>query len=47
MRMERDFFLAQWIDEVNADGISPMGDGLDPNEWFGLVDQYGLVKSES
>ena len=35
------------IDEASADDMSAIGDELDPDEWFALVDQYGLVKSES
>ncbi len=44
---EEGFFLVQLIDEASADDMSAMGDELDPDEWFGLVDQYGLVKFES
>ena len=41
-----DFFLVQLIDEASADDMSAIGDELDPDEWFALVDQYGLIKSE-
>ena len=43
---EEDFFLVQLIDESCADDMSAAVDELDPDEWFALVDQYGLVKSE-
>lgn len=46
MRMKRDFFLVQMIDEASADDMNAMGDELDPDEWFALVEQYGLIKSE-
>lgn len=44
---EEGFFLVQLIDEASADDMSATGDELDPDEWFALVDQYGLIKSES
>ena len=44
---EEGFFLVQLIDEASADDMGAMGDELDPDEWFALVEQYGLVKSES
>lgn len=42
---EEGFFLVQMIDEATADDTSAMGDELDPDEWFQLVAQYGLVRS--
>ena len=42
-----DFFLVQLIDEASSDDVNAIGDELDPDEWFALVDQYGLIKSES
>jgi hypothetical protein len=44
---EEEFFLVQLIDEVSADDKSAMDDELDPDEWFALVEQYGLIKSKS
>ncbi|SEK88644.1 hypothetical protein [Nitrosovibrio tenuis] len=44
---EEGFFLVQLIDKASADDMSVMGDELDPDEWFALVDQYGLVKTRS
>lgn len=44
---EEGFFLVQLIDEASADDMSAMGDELDPDERFALVEQYGLMKSES
>lgn len=44
---EAGFFLVQMIDEASAGDMSAIGDELDPDEWFALVEQYGLVKSES
>lgn len=41
-----DFFLVQLIDEASADDMSAIRDELDPDEWFALMDQYGLVRSE-
>ena len=46
-RDEEGFFLVQMIEETSADDMSAMGDELDPDEWFSLVEQYGLVKSDS
>lgn len=45
--VDEDFFLVQLIDEVNADDTGAIGDELDPDQWFALVDGYGLVKSKS
>ncbi|SEL00133.1 hypothetical protein [Nitrosovibrio tenuis] len=44
---EEGFFLVQVIDESSDDDTSALGDELDPEEWFTLVDRYGLVKSEA
>ncbi len=41
-----NFFLVEMIDEASANDMSAMGDELDPDEWFSLVEQYGLVRSE-
>ncbi|SEO10667.1 hypothetical protein SAMN05216404_111105 [Nitrosospira multiformis] len=43
---EEGFFLVQMIDEASAGDMTAMGDELDPDEWFTLVDQYGLVKPD-
>ena len=43
---EEEFFLVQMIDEASAGDMSAMGDELDPDKWFALVEQYGLMKSE-
>ena len=43
---EEGFFLVQMIDEASAGDMSAMGDELDPDKWFALVEQYGLMKSE-
>ncbi len=39
------FFLVSMIDEASADDMGAMGDELDPEQWFELVEQYGLVHS--
>ncbi len=44
---EEGFFLVQLIDEASAGDPDAIGDELDPDEWFALVEQYGLVKSEN
>lgn len=44
--VDEDFFLVQLIDEVNADDTGAVSDELDSEEWFALVDRYGLVKSK-
>lgn len=41
------FFLVSMIDEASTDDMSAAGDELDPDEWFALVDQYGLVHTET
>ena len=41
------FFLVSMIDEASADDMGAMGDELDPDQWFELVEQYGLVRSET
>lgn len=42
---EDDFFLVELIDEASADDMGAMGDELDPEQWFALVEQFGLVKA--
>ena len=37
------FFLVSMIDEASSGGGDAAGDELDPEQWFALVDQYGLV----
>jgi hypothetical protein len=44
---DEGFFLVEMIDEPSANDMSAIGDELDPDEWFALVEQYGLIKSES
>jgi hypothetical protein len=41
------FFLVSMIDEASADDMGAMGNELDPDQWFELVEQYGLVRSET
>ena len=41
------FFLVSMIDEASADDMGAAGDDLDPEQWFELVERYGLVRSEA
>ncbi len=41
------FFLVSMIDEASTDDMSAGGNELDPDEWFALVDLYGLIHTES
>ena len=41
------FFLVSMIDEASADDIGALGDELNPEQWFELVNRYGLVRSEA
>ncbi len=41
-----DFFLVFVIDEASSGDINAIGNELDPDQWFALVEQYGLVPSE-
>lgn len=40
------FFLVSMIDEASTDNADAIGDELEPEQWFQLVDQYGLVRSD-
>lgn len=39
------FFLVSMIDEASAGDLGALRDELDPDEWFALVNKYGLVPS--
>jgi hypothetical protein len=39
-------FLVSMIDEASAGDGNAAGDELDPEQWFALVDQYGLVRAD-
>lgn len=41
------FFLVSMIDEASADDMGALGDELNPEQWFELVNRYGLVRSEA
>lgn len=41
------FFLVHIIDETSSGDAYAMGDELDSDQWFDLVNQYGLVYLES
>jgi hypothetical protein len=41
------FFLASMIDEGSAGDMSAAADELDPDQWFALVEQYGLVHQDA
>lgn len=43
---DEGFFLVSMIDEASADDANAAGDELDPEQWFALVDQYGLVRAD-
>ena len=38
-----DYFLVSLIDEASASDQSAMGDELDPDQWFELVERFGLI----
>lgn len=40
-------FLVSMIDEASSSNTEAMGDELDPNQWFELVEKYGLVPSSA
>jgi hypothetical protein len=40
------FFLVSMVDEASASDMSAARDELDPDEWFALVEQYGLVQKD-
>lgn len=40
---EEGFFLVTMVDEPSAHDMQAMRDELDPDQWQGLVQQYGLV----
>lgn len=42
-----DFFLVSIIDEAGSNDMITIGDELDPDQWFSLVDQYGLIYSQN
>lgn len=44
---DEGFFLVEMIDEASSEDFSAMGHELTPDEWFDLVEQYGLVYSEN
>lgn len=39
-----NFFLAEVVDAADKDDMSALGMELDPDEWYALVDEYGLLK---
>lgn len=43
---DADFFLVSMIDEPSANDVGALGDELDPDQWFALVEQYGLVHTD-
>lgn len=43
---DEGFFLVLMIDETSAGDTSAAGDELDPEQWFALEDQYGLVRAD-
>ena len=45
--VDETFFLVEMVEEFNAHDINAIRYEFDPEEWFALVDQYGLIKSES
>jgi hypothetical protein len=42
-----EFFLVDVVDEADANDTSAISDELDPDQWFALVDEYGLVRVDS
>ncbi|HEX7650803.1 MAG TPA: hypothetical protein VF450_25625 [Noviherbaspirillum sp.] len=42
--VDSDFFLVEVVDAADEDDMSAMGMELDPDEWFAMVDEYGLVE---
>ena len=40
------FFLVSLIDEASADNDNAAGDDLNPEQWFELVDRYGLTRED-
>ena len=42
----KGFFLVSMIDETSAGDMSAASDELDPDQWFALVEQYGLVHKD-
>lgn len=39
------FFLVSIVDEDGADDMGAIGEELDPDQWFELVEQYALKRS--
>jgi hypothetical protein len=44
---DEGFFLVEMIDEASSGDFGAMGDELTPDQWFDLVEEYGLVYSEN
>ena len=42
---DEGFFLVSMIDEASTSDPEAMGDELNPDQWFELVEKYGLVLS--
>ncbi len=40
------FFLVSMIDEPSASDMGALGDELDQDQWFALVEQYGLIRTD-
>ena len=43
---DKGLFLVSMIDEASSGDGDAAGDELDPEQWFALVDQYGLVHAD-
>lgn len=43
---DEGFFLVSTLDEASASDVNATGDELEPNQWFALVDKYGLVRAD-
>jgi hypothetical protein len=41
---EDEFFLVQLVEAKGANDMSAIGMELDQDEWFAMVDQYGLIE---
>lgn len=41
------FFLVSMVDEASASDMGAVRDELDPDQWFALVEQYGLVHKDA